>query len=37
MYKDLLNQGYYKIDSKELQNSIKTKDDDIIYTVFINT
>jgi len=34
---DLLYQGYYKIDSKELQNSIKTKDDDIIYSVFINT
>jgi len=32
---DLLNQGYYKIDSKELQNSIKKNNDDIIYTVFI--
>ena len=32
---DLLNQGYYKIDSKELLHSIKTNDDDIIYTVFI--
>ena len=32
---DLLNQGYYKIDSKELQNSITSNEDDIIYTVFI--
>ena len=32
---DLLNQGYYKIDSKELLHSIKANDDDIIYTVFI--